>query len=139
MRTYSIPSIELDPITDKDYEYLYYEIGRGNPGTVYKITHTIDKRTGSRVPNMHMHKSERDMSKEEIEKIKSDWIKADTLRYEDIDPHTHFKSLYVIVKNKKKLPLQLQDRVFTTYLDPKISNLIKPKTKEAFGDILDNI
>lgn len=139
MTPYSIPANQFDPITDKDYDYIYHDTGRGSPGTVYKITHKIDKGTGNKVPSMLFHKSERDMSKEEIDDIKNNWIKTDTIRWEDIDPYTHFKAMVVKVRNKQGLPLNLQGRVFTTYLDPKISKKIKPKTKEIFGEILDNL
>lgn len=139
MRWYESPAgYNFKHVTEEDFDYMYYEVGRGNPGAVYKVSYKRDK-TGAKVPEMYLHKSERDMKEGEVQKIKDNWIKADTLRYEDIDPHTYFKSLYVIVKDKNKLPARLRDRVFTTYLDPKLSNLVKPKTKEKFGDILDNL
>lgn len=125
-------------ITADDFEHVYYEVGRGSPGSLYKVIYTIDK-TGSRVPSYSFVKGEREMTEKEIKNIKENWIKADTLRYEEIDPYTYFKHLLVIVKNKNKLPLRLRNGLFTTYLDPKLSNIVKPKTKEIMGDILDNL
>lgn len=125
-------------ITDQDYDHVYYEIGRGSPGSLYKVTHTIDK-TGAKVPSLSFVKSEGEMSEKEISNIKNNWLKTATVRYEEVDPHTYFKHLLVAVKDKNKLPPRLRSAVFTTYLDPKLSNLVKPNTKEVFGDILDNL
>lgn len=125
-------------ITDEDFEFMYFEGEEKTPGTVYKISHKRDK-TGARVPNVYLYKRGSEMKEEDIKKIKNKWLKADTLKYGDIDPYSFFKSLYIIVKDKNKLPKELQGKVFTTFLDPKLSNVVKPRTREAFGEILDNI
>lgn len=126
-------------ITVDDFDHVYYVLGRGSPGSLYKVTYTMDKTTGTRVPSYSFVKGEKDMSHKELKNIKHNWIKADTLRYEDIDPYTFFKHLLVVVKDKIKMPRRLQNAVFVTYLDPKLSNMVKPKTKQVMGDILNRL
>lgn len=130
---------EFMHITDEDFDYMYYEIDEGTLGSIYKVTHKIDKKTGNRVPEFLIQKVVGEYQKEEIKKIKENWLKFSTLNYEDIDPYTYFKSLCVIVKDIKRLPLNLQKKSFTSYLDPKLSNIVRPKTKEIMGDILDSL